>query len=95
MGRETVGLGLFTFGCFYAWLTNVAETRGWTEGLLSLWVAGGSAVTIFGVWLVDPQAASLTLTCFVCSGLPMVIWSLGSYVRAREQGQSAIREDVG
>jgi hypothetical protein len=95
MGRETVGLGLFTFGCFYAWLTDLAEKHGWTEGLLSLWVAGGSAVTIFGVWLVDPQAASLTLEYFVCSGLPMMFWSLGSYVRARERGQRSIRKDAG
>ena len=97
MGSEQdwVYPALFAFGLLYNWFMGLAEARGWSEGLLSLFVAGGSAVTIGGIWLIDAEAAGLTIQAFVFSGVPMVIGSLCRYIHKRELTQQRYREGGG
>ena len=92
MGRDTVFLALFGFGCLYNWITAKALQRGWTEGFLWLLVAGGSGATIAGIWYIDPDAGLLTLKAFVCSGLPMCVGAILRYVQARERAEDSIRK---
>lgn len=85
--QEWVYPGLLLFGIAFNWFIGIAEQRGWTEGYLSFFVAGGSAVTIGGIWLLNHQAGAMALTCFVLSGLPMMIGSMARHMQKRERTQ--------
>ena len=93
--QEWVYPGLFVFGLFYNGVMALAEQRGYSEGLLSLFVAAGSAVTIGGIWLLDPDAATISLQAFFLSGLPMVVGSLWRYIHKREKTQERYRKGDG
>jgi hypothetical protein len=93
--REWIYPGLFLFGIGYNWFMGEADRRGWSEGLLSLFVALGSAVTIGGIALIDIEAGGLALLCFALSGGPMMMGSLVRYVRKREAIQNHYRAGDG
>jgi hypothetical protein len=88
-----VGLALFGFGFVYNWLVGWLEKKGYEEGYLAWLVAGGVAVTLIGVAVVDVRAAALALGAFVCSGFWMVWGSWWRHVKRRAAGQAALHRD--
>jgi MFS family permease len=86
-----VAVGLAGFGFAYNRLVDYWERRKYHEGFLSLIVAIGVGATLAGVAIIDWRAALLTLGAFVCSGTPMILGSIGRYVRRREAEQRALR----
>ena len=78
-------LGLFIFGLGYNAFVAYAESRTWLKGHLYVAVAAGVAGTLFGVWLIDKDAAILALGAFVASGLPMATGAMYRYAREREE----------
>jgi ACR3 family arsenite efflux pump ArsB len=87
-----VFLGLALFGIANNSLIAWAERRGYTEGLISLFVAAGCLVTIGGLAILSIQVALLTLGAFIASGIPMIIGSLTRYLIAREKAQKALKD---
>ena len=67
-------LALFSIG--YNALIAYLEREGYLEGMVSLSVAVGSAVTIGAMAFFNWQFALLTLDAFAASGSPMIIGSL-------------------
>lgn len=89
-----VFLGLLLFGIGYNAFVSWAERKGYTEGYMSLIVAFGVAMTLFGVAILSIQAALVTLLGFIASGLPMTIGSIWRYIQAREQSKLAIKREI-
>lgn len=89
-----IGLMLVAWGVVYNMATAYSERRGWTEGLLSLYVAGGVIGTLVGVAFIDLGSALLVGGAFVCTGLPMIIGSIYRYVTRREAAQRAARREA-
>lgn len=87
-----VWLTLLLFGLGYNWAVSYLERKHYEEGIISLLVAVGVAVTIGGVAILDVNAALLALAMFSASGLPMIAGSLWRYVQLREQAQKVKRD---
>jgi hypothetical protein len=85
------GLALFSIGynAVVAWLVR----EGYLEGLLSLSVVIGTAVTVAATALFDWSFALLTLGAFAASGLPMILGSLVRYVKYRKRAQEDLRHE--
>ena len=90
LGSVLFGLAAFGYG-YNRWVALVTAA-GQDQGYLSFIVALGVAVTVFGfalaVW--SWQVGLLLLICFIASGTPMILGSVGRYVqsRAREEAQA-------
>lgn len=89
-----IALMLVAWGVVYNMATAYSEKRGWTEGLLSLYVAGGVIGTLVGVAFIDLGAALLVGGAFICTGIPMIVGSIYRYVTRREAAQRAAREEA-
>lgn len=85
---------LMLFGVQFNALVGVLGRRGYTEGFLSVFVAGGVLITLSGVALLNWQAALLSLGAFAASGLPMMIGSMVRYIRKREAEQRAMKNEM-
>lgn len=77
--------GLLCFGLYYDRFVAALEGRGQDRGFMSFLVAIGCAVTILAFSLMTGAwgAAMLVASCFVASGLPMMVGSVYRYARAR------------
>lgn len=85
--RPWVYPGLLLFGIGYTVFMGYAERRKWTEGYLSYFVAFGAAVTLGGLAILNLIAANEALTCFILSGLPMMVGDTVRYMARREHTQ--------
>ena len=85
--------GLVMFGAAYnAWMTHLGDAK---EGYVALLVAGGCAVTLVGVAIIDWRAAALCLGAFIASGIPMIIGDIKRYVDRREAAKRSMRREIG
>lgn len=76
---------LLAFGVLYNGAVGWLAARGYDEGYVALLVVVGVLVTLLGVGVVNVQAAITALLCFVASGTPMVVGSVGRYMVRRAQ----------
>lgn len=75
---------LFIFGLAYNWLVDRWHRAGYSDGLTSLLVVAGVAVTVAASgFTIGWAVALLLLLYFVASGLPMALGDLWRYVNAR------------
>lgn len=87
-------LANFIFGVGYNLLIGWLERKRYLEGYASLAVAGGVLATIGLTAFISWTYALLALGSFFCSGLPMVIGSIGRYMRTRAYEQELLREEA-
>jgi hypothetical protein len=80
---------LVLFGIGFNAVTAWAERRGYIEGFTSLMVVIGVAVTLTPFLILDCSVLYV-VGGFVCSGLPMIIGSIGRYMRMRARAQAEI-----
>ena len=85
-----VFVALFVFAVAYDVVVGWAENKGYIEGVVSLFVVFGVAVTLVGVAFIDFDAALLCFYAFVASGTPMIFGSLRRYVVARRKEQEGL-----
>ena len=89
-----VYIGLFLFGVVYASIIHWMRSNEVAEGITSLQVIIGVAVTIAGCWIIEQITGDVTalqmLAAFACSGLPMTIESIGDYLLRRRNGKKLI-----
>ena len=79
------------FGVLFNAFTAKSERGGWIEGLTSLYVALGVAVTILIVTpLIGWNNAIVLIMAFVCSGIPMILGSLYRHNAAEKWQQHEI-----
>lgn len=79
-------LALAAFGVVYNRWVESLERQGHDRGYMSLIVSLGCAVTLAGAgFIVGLKPVLWALACFVASGIPMIIGSVGRYCRARAQ----------
>lgn len=79
-------LALAIFGVVYNRWVDSLERQGHDRGYMSLIVSLGCAVTLAGAgFIVGLKPVLWALACFVASGIPMIIGSVGRYCRARAQ----------
>lgn len=74
-------LSLFLFGILYNFIVDWLGPR--KTGYTSLWVVGGSPVTLAGVAIISWQAAAVSVGAFAASGLPMVIGEIWRSIQDR------------
>lgn len=89
-GHLWVLFGAALFGVIYNQGISWLRRNGYDEGYTALLVAGGVIITLaLAAFLIGAEAAILVLLVFVCSGVPMIVGSIGRYVvaRRRELGQ--------
>lgn len=80
--------GLALFGLIYNALVEDFERRGWAMGYTAFLVVLGTLFTLAGAGLlIGWRNAAKVLACFGASGFPMIVGSVGRYVREREQDQ--------
>lgn len=74
-------LAELVFGLLYAWLIHWLGMNGYMKGQTAWSVVVGDAATLFIQWLFFRVTWNpfVTLGCFACSGLPMVITYLYRY----------------
>jgi predicted MFS family arabinose efflux permease len=83
---------LALFGVGYNALVSYLEKKHYQEGMLSLLVALGVAVTLLGFAILDSNASALiALFCFAASGSPMMAGSLMRYLKARKKFQKVLK----
>lgn len=82
------------FGIGFNWLVHRAERRGYLEGYTAFFVAFGVIVTVAAISIINQQFALITLGAFTASGLPMIAGSTWRYMRAREQAQRSIIDQI-
>jgi hypothetical protein len=82
-------LGIFPvlvlFGVGFNWLTAWMERKGYMEGFTSLIVALGVALTLAPLAFFSWQFVLIAYGAFLCTGLPMIVGSIGRYLQKREQ----------
>lgn len=77
-------VGLLLFGVAYNWLVDRWHRAGYSDGLTSLLVVAGVAVTVAAAgFTIGWTAVLLLLLYFAASGLPMALGDLWRYVKAR------------
>ena len=78
--------GLALFGCAYNRWVERLEREGSDRGYMGFIVAFGCAVTIAGYALITGSLALalVLLACFVASGTPMIVGSVGRHLQARK-----------
>lgn len=93
-GQITVYIGLFIFGVAYAAFVHWMRSNEVAEGITSLQVIFGVAITIFGCWIIEVITGDITALqmffAFACSGAPMTIESIGDYLLRRKNGKKLI-----
>lgn len=87
-------MGLLLFGIGYNAFVSYAEKEGYTEGYMSIVVAGGVLATLGGIAIVSWQAALLCLAGFAASGVPMIIGSMIRFAVQNKNSKQAIIESV-
>ena len=87
--RDAAVIGtLMGFGTAYNALVEDIERRGYDKGFTAFLVVGGTLVTLGGAgFLIGWRNVAKVLACFAASGFPMVVGSVGRYVRERELDQ--------
>jgi hypothetical protein len=78
----------FGFNALIAWF----ERKGYMEGMTSLMVVLGVALTIAPFALINLHAVLMIAGGFVASGLPMIIGSLGRYLKQRDEARKFLAE---
>lgn len=92
-----VMLGLVVAGSVYAYGTRLSAKHETLQGYTFVFVIGGVVLTLAGaVFLVGLTAALLVGACFVATGLPMIVESIGRHAAERkadrEKARRATRE---
>lgn len=83
----------FVFGLTFNVFTALSERRGWIEGLISLYVAIGVAMTVLLMGMVIGWENVLILAiAFMCSGTPMIVGSVSRHIVAIQQEAKRIIE---
>jgi len=89
-----VFFGLLLFGLWFNTLVAWAEKQGYTEGFLSLIVVLGVIGTLSGMAILDFKGALMALCCFAASGAPMIVGSIGRYLKLRKQAQESMIKET-
>lgn len=85
-----VYIGALLWGVAYNWVVSWLHRNGHGDGLVSLYVAAGTAGTLALAFLIIPwQYALAVVILFAASGAPMIAGSLARY---RENLRQAIRD---
>lgn len=84
-----VAFALVMFGAYYdSLMTRLADHK---DPYISIFVAGGVAVTLGLIAVIDWRAAVLALGAFACSGLPMVAGSIRRNMERQRQALDDLR----
>lgn len=84
-----VAFALLMFGAYYdSLMTRLADHK---DPYISIFVAGGVAVTLGLIAVIDWRAAVLALGAFACSGLPMVAGSIRRNMERQKQAIDDLR----
>lgn len=88
--------GLHCFGWVFDWWVNHQIEQGHHRGFMSFIVVMGVALTGVGYTVIVWSWAHgiVLMLCFVMSGIPMIVGSVGRYVRARARTEAESREQV-
>jgi predicted tellurium resistance membrane protein TerC len=84
--------GLVLLGIGYNLLTAWLERHGYMDGITSLVVALGVALTITPFAVISLPVALMIAGGFVASGLPMMIGSISRYIKQRDQARKLLAE---
>ena len=84
--------GLILLGIGYNLLTAWLERHGYMDGITSLVVALGVALTITPFTMISLPFVLMIAGGFIASGLPMIIGSLSRYLKQRDQARKLLAE---
>jgi hypothetical protein len=88
-------LGLALFGLAYNQVVAWLELKGYHRGYTAVLVVGGTIVTLAAaIPVVGWMQVLMIGLCFVASGTPMIIGSIGRHVRERAQEHQLDRQEV-
>jgi hypothetical protein len=84
---------LLVFGILYnAWVSK--KPRVDMEAYVSIYVVIGVGVTLLGFAILEPKAAIIALFCFIASGTPMLLGSIGKYGRQRKYELDTLKKEI-